>query len=72
MFLMKGSVYFDDPKKFMKIAARRTLGRGMICLDMSDYDKALDVANFVRIFQQNTGLRIGDLHEVVVNHKSVE
>ena len=55
----------------MKNAAKRTLGRGMVCLDMSDYDKSLDVANFVRIYQQNTGLMIGDLHEVVLNHKSV-
>ena len=71
-FFSHGNAYFSDPKKFMKSAAKRTLGRGMVCLDMSDYDKSLDVANFVRIYQQNTGLRIGDLHEVVVNHKSVE
>lgn len=71
-FFSHGSAYFDDPKKFVKNAAKRTLGRGMVCLDMSDYDKTLDVANFVRIYQQNTGLMIGDLHEVVVNHKSVE
>ena len=71
-FFSHGSAYFEDPKKFMKTAAKRTLGRGMVCLDMSDYDKSLDVANFVRIYQQNTGLRIGDLQEVVLNHKSVE
>ena len=70
-FFSHGNAYFSDPKKFMKSAAKRTLGRGMVCLDMSDYDKSLDVANFVRIYQQNTGLMIGDLHEVVVNHKSV-
>lgn len=71
-FFSHGSAYFEDPKKFMKNAAKRTLGRGMVCLDMSDYDKSLDVANFVRIYQQNTGLMIGDLQEVVLNHKSVE
>ena len=70
-FFSHGSAYFEDPKKFMKNAAKRTLGRGMVCLDMSDYDKSLDVANFVRIYQQNTGLMIGDLQEVVLNHKSV-
>lgn len=70
-FFSHGSAYFEDPKKFMKNATKRTLGRGMVCLDMSDYDKSLDVANFVRIYQQNTGLRIGDLQEVVLNHKSV-
>lgn len=71
-FFSYGNAYFSDPKKFMKTAAKRTLGRGMVCLDMSDYDKSLDVANFVRIYQQNTGLMIGDLQEVVLNHKSVE
>ena len=70
-FFSHGNAYFSDPKKFMKTAAKRTLGRGMVCLDMSDYDKSLDVANFVRIYQQNTGLLIGDLQEVMLNHKSV-
>ncbi len=64
-FFSHGGSYFNDPKKFIKSAAKRTLGRGMVCLDMSDYDKTLDVANFVRIYQQNTGLMIGDLQEVV-------
>lgn len=71
-FFSHGNSYFNDPKKFMKTAAKRTLGRGMVCLDMSDYDKSLDVASFVRIYQQNTGLHIADLQEVVLNHKSVE
>ena len=70
-FFSHDSAYFENPKKFMKTAAKRTLGRGMVCLDMSDYDKSLDVANFVRIYQQNSGLMIGDLQEVVLNHKSV-
>lgn len=71
-FFSRGSFYFSDPKKFIKTAAKRTLGRGMVCLDMSDYGKMLDAANFVRLYQQNTGLMIGDLKEVVLNHKSVE
>ena len=70
-FFSHGSAYFNNTKKFMTTAAKRTLGRGMVCLDMSDYDKSLDVANFVRIYQKNTGLLIGDLQEVVLNHKSV-
>ena len=70
-FFSRGNAFFSDPKKFIKSAAKRTLGRGMVCLDKSDYDKALDVANFVRIYQQNTELMIGDLQEVVLNHKSV-
>ncbi len=70
-FFSHGNGYFNDPKKFMKTAAIRTLGRGMVCLDMSDYDKSLDVASFVRIYQHNTGLHIADLQEVVLNHRSV-
>ncbi len=64
-FFSHGSGYFDDPKKFVRSVAKRTLGRGMVCLDMSDYDKALDVASFVRTYQQNSGLHIADLQEVV-------
>ena len=71
-FFSHGSAYYYNPQKFMKTAAQRTLGRGMVCLDMSDYEKWLDVPNFVRTYQQNTRWLIGDLHEVVVNHKSVE
>ncbi len=41
--------------------------RNIQCLNMSDYDKTLDVANFVRIYKQNTGLLIADLQEVVLN-----
>ncbi len=70
-FFSHGNAYYSDPKKVMKTAATRTLGRGMVCLDMGDYDKLLDVANFVRIYQQNTGLLIGDLQEAALNHKSV-
>ena len=71
VFFSHGNDYLTDSKKFMRTAAKRTLGRGMVCIDMSSQDKRLDVANFVRIYQQNTGLLIGNLEEVV-NHKSVE
>ena len=36
----------------------------MICLDMGDYDKALDVGAFVRTYQKNSGLLIGSLEEI--------
>ena len=45
-------------------ATPRTLGRGIICLDMGDYDKVLDVATFVRTYQRNSGLLIGSLEEI--------
>lgn len=63
-FFSHGNGYFEDPKKFIRFASKRTLGRGMVCLDMSDYDKVLDVASFVRTYQQNSGMQIADLQEV--------
>ena len=56
-------VFFFTHKESKKYAIR-TLGRGMICLDMGDYDKALDVAAFVRTYQKNSGLLIGSLEEI--------
>lgn len=56
--------YFTDYKRFIKAAAVRTLGRGMICLDMDDNDKSLEVAAFVKTYQKNSGLLIGSLEEV--------
>lgn len=70
-FFSHGDDYFSDWKKFIKLATKRTLGRGMVCLDMSDHDKALDVASFVRMYQKNSGLLIAGLNEVVLNRKSV-
>ena len=57
-------LYFKDKKRFKRSASERTLGRGMICFDMDDYDKILDVADFVRTYQSNSGLLIGDIEEV--------
>lgn len=56
--------FFSHRDADSKKAASRTLGRGMICLDMGDYDKVLDVASFVRTYQQNSGLLIGSLEEI--------
>ena len=56
-------VFYFTHKEAKKYAIR-TLGRGMICLDMGDFDKALDVAAFVRTYQKNSGLLIGSLEEI--------
>ena len=58
------SMYFDDKKRFNRKLNTRNLGRGMVCLDMSDHDGALDVASFVRTYQNNSGFLIGSLEEV--------
>lgn len=56
--------YFSERKKFEHRAAERTLGRGMICIDMCNQDTILDVASFVRIYQRNTGILIASLEEI--------
>ncbi len=57
-------LYFNDKKRFKKSMSEKTLGRGMVCFDMDDYDKVLDVAGFVRTYQRNSGLLIGDIEEM--------
>ena len=56
--------FFSHRDANSRKATPRTLGRGMICLDMGDYDKVLDVAAFVRTYQRNSGLPIGSLEEI--------
>ena len=63
-FARESDSYFQDKKRFVKSVASRTLGRGMICFDMSEPEKALDVAAFVKAYQNNTGLLIGSLEEI--------
>lgn len=64
--------YFDDNKKFKKSMSEKTLGRGMVCFDMDDYDKALDVAGFVRTYQRNSGLLIGDIEEMAYRNEYID
>ena len=63
-FFSHDDVYFRDKKRFCKTAAVRTLGRGMICLDMGNPDRVLEVASFIRLYQKNSGLLIGSLEEI--------
>lgn len=60
----RADAYFADKKKVFREASVRTLGRGMVCLDMYDYDKILEVASFIRAYQKNAGLLIGSLEEI--------
>lgn len=68
-------LYFKDKKYFVSNCTSRTLGRGMVCFDMDDNDKVLDVAGFIRTYQNNSGLLIGSVEEIIgrqkVNHKSI-
>ena len=63
-FFSNDDDYFADRKRFIRSAQSRTLGRGMICMDMSNPDKVLEVASFVCSYQKNSGLLIGSLEEI--------
>ena len=62
MYFYTGEGY--DKRYIRRAATPRTLGRGMICFDMGNYDSVLDVAGFVRTYQRNSGLLIGSLEEI--------
>ena len=57
-------VYRKNPAYLEEIAASRTLGRGMVCVDMDDADNCVELAQFVRMMQRNSGLLIGSLEEI--------
>jgi len=57
-------IYKKNPGYLYEIAAPRTLGRGMVCLDMDDLDASMETAAFVRMYQKNSGLLISSLEEI--------
>ena len=63
-FAQKVDKYIENKNSFIQKCASRKLGRGMICLDMESDSKRLDVATFVRTYQENAGLMIGCLEEI--------
>lgn len=58
--------YFKNKEYDRHGLSKRSLGRGMICFDMDNYDKVLDVASFIRTYQKNSGLLIGSLEEIAL------
>ena len=56
--------YLKDAYEFYNSASEKTLGRGMFCVNMEDDEKVLDVASFVKTYQQNSGLLIASLEEI--------
>ena len=58
------SVYRKNPDYLYEQATPRTLGRGMVCMDMDDVDKLMEVSAFVRMYQKSSGLLIGCLEEI--------
>lgn len=57
-------LYMKNPDYLYEIATPRTLGRGMICLDMDDVDSLMEIATFVQIYQKSSKLLIGSLEEI--------
>lgn len=56
--------YYTERKRINRKFKRKSLGRGMICLDLSKSEGRLDAAIFVRLYQTNSGFLIGSIEEV--------
>lgn len=65
-------IYRKNPVYLYEIATPRTLGRGMICLDLDDVDTVLEAATFVRIYQKNSNLLIGSLEEIAYKKEIID
>ena len=57
-------VYIKNPDYLYEQAIPRTLGRGMVCVDMDDVDKVMEVSTFVQMQQRSSNLLIGSLEEI--------
>ena len=58
------TIYKKNPNYLYEIAIPRTLGRGMVCLDLNDIDNLVEAAIFVRMYQKSSGLLISSLEEI--------
>ena len=58
------NLYFDNREQMLRHASSRTLGRGMSCFNLCGPDSLLEASDFVRSYQNNTGLLIGSLEEL--------
>lgn len=59
------TIYAKNPDYLFEIASSKTLGRGMVCLDMDNEDRLTELSVFIRMYQKNTGLKIGNVEEIV-------
>lgn len=57
-------IYRKNSGYLYEIATPRTLGRGMVCLDMEDVDTRIEIASFVRMYQKSSKLLISSLEEI--------
>ena len=65
-------IYKKNPGYLFETAAFRTLGRGMVCLDMDDVDARTEIASFVRMYQRSSGLLIGSLEEIAFKKEWID
>ncbi len=68
--------YFSNQKRFIKNAAKRNLGRGMICIKADNRDSILDIASIVKTYQTNSKMLLGSLEEIsykkgLINYKQL-
>ncbi len=70
-FSQETEQYFSEPFHFDRSAVSKTLGRGMVCLNMDDDETILDAAAFVRTYQQNSKLLIASLEEIAYQKKLI-
>jgi transcriptional regulator with XRE-family HTH domain len=75
-FSYKDDEYFNNQKRFIRNSAKRTLGRGMVCINANSQDSILDIASFVRTYQSNSKMLIGSLEEIsykqgLINEKAI-
>ncbi len=65
-FISKDKIdLINNQNLLTKKVTSRTLGRGMLALDMADYEKCIDAATFIKIYQNNTNMLIGSLEEIL-------
>ena len=62
-----GFMYFKNPDYLNASAATKTLGRGMVCIELMSPDTLYEAASFVKIYQKNSGMLIGSLEEIAFN-----
>ena len=57
-------MYSKNPDYLMMSASTRTLGRGMLCIDMCDDVSLLEASMFVRLYQKHSSMALGSIEEI--------
>ena len=57
-------MYLKNPDYLYETASDKTLGRGMVSVELDSSDNIYDAGGFVRFYQNNSDLLIGSLEEI--------